>query len=99
MSTHFHGETFDAALDGPRLASQLERVKAVMLHNHDWLTLGELALMAGGSEAGCSSRLRDLRKRRFGSYIVERRRRGDGRRGLHEYRVSEAPPATQERLF
>ena len=43
-----------------------------------------LSPMVGGSEAGISARLRDLRKPRFGGYTVERRR-VDG--GLFEYRI------------
>lgn len=39
------------------------------------------------SETGISARLRDLRKVKFGAYVVERRRRGEG--GLYEYRVTE----------
>lgn len=51
-----------------------------------WRTLRELADRAGGSEAGVSARLRDLRKPEFGAYVVERRRR-EGCANLWEYRV------------
>lgn len=50
-----------------------------------WWSLRELHNLAGGSEAGISARLRDLRKPRFGGYQVERRR-VEG--GLFEYRIS-----------
>jgi hypothetical protein len=83
------GETFDAAMDGPRLAGQLDRVKTLMLDGQ-WRTLRLIAYMVGGSEAGISARLRDLRKAKFGGYLVERRRkpRVVPHAGLWEYRVS-----------
>lgn len=69
----FSGETFDEELDGPRLRTQLERVKWLMLDGH-WRGLLTIARTVGGSEAGVSARLRDLRKEQHGGYIVERRR-------------------------
>lgn len=82
------GETFDPELDGPRLARQLNRVKTLMLDGH-WRTLRQIAYVVGGSEAGISARLRDLRKPKFGGYLVERRRSRDAAAdaGLWEYRV------------
>jgi hypothetical protein len=52
-----------------------------------WRTLEEIRSRVGGSEAAISARLRDLRKDKFGGHIVESRRRGDGSRGLWEYRL------------
>jgi hypothetical protein len=49
-----------------------------------WRTLEGIRSTVGGSEAGISARLRDLRKPRFGGYGVERRRVSGG---LFEYRV------------
>lgn len=83
----FDGETYDPKVDQPRLARQLERVRDHML-TVDWLTLQEIASATGGyPEASISARLRDLRKVRFGSYEVVRRRRGNVKRGHFEYRV------------
>jgi hypothetical protein len=75
-------------LDGARIASLLERVKAHMLSGA-WYTLDELASLVGGSEAGISARIRDLRKPQFGGYNIQRRRRamGPAKGGLHEYRL------------
>lgn len=85
------GATFDPKLDGARLDSQLERVRAVM-RDGLWRTLAEIQrAIGGGSEAAISARLRDFRKIRHGAWKVDRRRRGDPSRGLHEYRV-EPPP-------
>jgi hypothetical protein len=80
----FDGATFDPARDGPRLAGQLARVYAAVKGGR-WWTLADLAAAAGGSEAGVSARLRDLRKPKFGGHRVERRRVGGG---LWEYRVA-----------
>ncbi len=84
----FDGSTFSAPLDGKRLSTQFERVRELM-SDHAWRTLAEIQAAAGGTEASISARLRDLRKVRFGRHTVERRRRGDPRRGLHEYRLAE----------
>lgn len=82
----FDGETYDRAIDGPRLKGQLDRVRAYM-RAHSWVTLEDLQRACGGSQAALSARVRDLRKAKFGGFDVERRRRSDG---LWEYRI--APP-------
>ena len=79
----FDGETFEKNLDGTRLTTQLERVEIIMF-SVGWITLAELAQRTGGSQAGVSARLRDLRKPEFGGYTVVRRRAGGG---LFEYRI------------
>lgn len=94
MNARFDGETFDEVLDGKRLASQLERIKKLM-SDRRWRSLSSIARIIGGSEAGVSARLRDLRKPRFGSYIVQRQRVGET--GLFVYRVWSDP--TQQELF
>jgi hypothetical protein len=50
-----------------------------------WRTLSQIVLHVGGSEAGVSARLRDLRKQKFGAYTVNGRRRSGG---LWEYQVT-----------
>lgn len=86
MAVWFDGETYDPGLDEARIATLLDRVR----HHAPtgWHTLGELVAKCGGSEASVSARLRDLRKDRFGGLRVERRRRGDAKRGVFEYRVT-----------
>lgn len=79
----FDGDTYDAGQDGARLTKQLERVRTLM-SDGQWRTLAQIAAAVNGSEAGVSARLRDLRKRRFGSLQVERKRAD---RGLWMYRV------------
>lgn len=77
--------TYTGALDGDRLTTLLARVIAA-LGPHDWLTLGELKARCGGSEAGISARIREARTRAGGSHVIERRRRGNPKAGLWEYR-------------
>ncbi|MDE2020649.1 MAG: hypothetical protein KGJ13_09965, partial [Patescibacteria group bacterium] len=81
--TMFDGSTYNPELDGPRLSSQLDRVKMLMLDGR-WRTLEYIAKCVGGSEAGVSARLRDCRKLKFGGYKVDRRRRGDPKSGVWE---------------
>lgn len=80
---HFDGCTYDPALDGERLGRQLDRVRDMLLgHRGEWFTLAEMRSVAGGSEAGVSARVRELRQSRHGGCIVQRRRRS---RGTWEY--------------
>ncbi len=83
----FDGETYEAEHDEDRLGTLLTEVKTLMADGV-WRTLAEIQAQVGrGSEAGISARLRDLRKEKFGSCTVERRRRGDPKEGLFEYRL------------
>jgi hypothetical protein len=82
----FDGETYDPAIDKPRLQIQLEAVRALM-RDGKWRTLSEILAGIGGvgSEGGVGARLRDLRKTKFGGLDIERRRRAEAE-GLWEYR-------------
>lgn len=93
----FQGATYSEPHDGARLSSQLWRVK-LCLQSGSWWTLEEIKAHCGGSLPGISARLRDLRKPQFGSYIVERRRRGDPKRGLFEYRLLPPVVGAQQEL-
>lgn len=74
--------TLDMQKDGARLRTQMDRVRSIM-GSGEWFTLNVLALCTGGSEAGVSARIRDLRKE---GRTVERRRI-PGENGLWEYRL------------
>jgi hypothetical protein len=88
---HFDGATYVAPLDHERLSKQLDRVREFMAPGA-WHTLQEISDATGGDpQASVSARLRDLRKEKFGGLVVERRRRGEGRRGLFEYRLAIHP--------
>lgn len=82
----FAGATFDREHDQRRLASLLGRVKDLM-SDGKYRTLLQIKAVVGGSEAGISARLRDLRKEQFGSYLVNRRRRGNPSYGVWEYQL------------
>lgn len=68
----FDGITFDAARDSARLGDQMAAVFDLM-KDGTWRTLQQIAAAVGAPEASVSSRLRDLRKTRFGCHRVERR--------------------------
>lgn len=71
--------------DAERLGRQLDAVRKLM-SDGTWRTLRVISLHTGASEAGASARLRDLRKPRFGGYVVSRRR-VRGTLALFEYQV------------
>lgn len=77
------GSTYNHARDGQRLHKQHNRVLAAMQDGQEH-TLAELAKKTGDPEASVSARLRDLRKPRFGSHVIERRY---VERGLFTYRL------------
>ena len=73
----FDGSTYDAARDEVRLTGQLQNVKQVLSDNR-WHTLSEISQRIGGSEAGISARIRDLRKPKFGNHTIDRQHIGGG---------------------
>ena len=79
----FDGATFQPERDGYRLTRQLDRVKELMLDGQ-WRSLSDITSVVGGSEAGVSARLRDLRKPRNGAFVVNKRYVDDG---LFEYQL------------
>ena len=80
---HRDGATYDHQRDGVRLAMQHNRVLARLRDGQFW-TLKRLAQATGDPEASISARIRDLRKPRFGSHIIERRYL---ERGIWQYRL------------
>lgn len=75
----FDGETYHAPQDCKRLTGQLGAVHETM-SSGEWLSLNDISIRTGKPEASISARLRDLRKPRFGSHVVNRQRskRGGG---------------------
>lgn len=84
----FDGANYDRESDHLRLMKQHDKIRHIMLDG-EWRTLREIANMTGYPESSISAQLRHLRKERFGSYIVSKRRRGDAKMGLFEYHVGE----------
>ena len=86
----FDGPAYEPKHDQARLTGQIQRIyQAVLAASYldQWLTLGELAERTGDPEASISAQLRHLRKPRFGSHVIDKRRRGAERSGLWEYRL------------
>jgi len=79
----FDGLTYDHKRDGERLTKQLEAVRDLMADGK-WRTLKQIADDTNAPEASVGARLRDLRKAKFGSYVIERRYLSHG---LWEYRM------------
>jgi hypothetical protein len=86
VSPRFDGAAYDPALDHDRLSKQLGRVFD-LIRDGRWRTLREMAAATGDPESSISAQLRHLRKPRFGSYVVEKRRRGLPDSGCFEYRL------------
>ena len=84
MRHRFDGSNYDPALDQKRLATQLNRVYFCMIDGQ-WRTLAEIESRTKDPQASISAQLRNLRKERFGSYIINRRRRENA--GTFEYQL------------
>jgi hypothetical protein len=82
----FNGSDYVRAFDVERLQAQMRRVYDAM-SGGEWRTLAEISAATGDPPASVSAQLRHLRKRRFGAFIVNRRRRGEPRAGLWEYQL------------
>jgi hypothetical protein len=86
------GKTYEPTLDYARLGKQMKAVYSLM-RDGQWRTLRQIADLVEAPEASVSARLRDLRKRKFGAFTVERARAVSG---LHWYRlVVDAPQRTE----
>lgn len=82
----FNGSDYDPAMDDKRLTKQHIRIRNLML-DKKWRTLGEISSETSDPEASVSAQLRHLRKKRFGSFVLEKRPSGKRENGLFEYRL------------
>ena len=87
----FDGPNYDAQQDFHRLNGQLQRVKALMLDGKP-RTLSEIADKTNTPLSTVSSRVRDLRKEKNGSYIVLSERIS---RGTYVYWIPASPKCDQ----
>lgn len=84
----FSGSTFSAPRDKSRLNAQLMAVKRLMA-DREWRTCQQIRCLLGlPPDAAVDSRLRDLRKERFGKHIVNSRHIS---KGLFEYQLILSP--------
>jgi predicted transcriptional regulator len=86
MNSGFGGTTFNEKIDGKRLSTQLQAVKTLMVDGL-WRSLKQISREVGAPESSISARLRDLRKPRFGGYVVDRNRVSENG-GTYIYRVA-----------
>jgi histidinol phosphatase-like enzyme len=70
------GFTFTSS-DLDRLNKQAKAVFNVICDG-EWYTLDQIAFCAHAPQASVSARLRDLRKPRFGGFVVQRKNMGGG---------------------
>lgn len=89
-----NGETFENARDRIRLNRQASAVYDLMVDGA-WRSLGMIADMTGEPQASISARLRDFRKKRFGSHVVDRKHLAGG---VWLYRVLPPEPAEEVQL-
>jgi len=82
----FDGVAYDPEFDQIRLTKQYDKVEKLML-DRNWRTLKEISSITKAPEASVSALLRDFRKKRNGSQVVEMRSRGARSKGLFEYRL------------
>ena len=94
----FDGPSYNPALDQVRLTGQIKRIFD-LIKDGKWRTLPEISYETGDPEASISAQLRHLRKTRFGSHVVDKRRRGEETHGLWEYRLTANVPHVQQSLF
>jgi hypothetical protein len=82
----FNGPDYVPELDQSRLGLQHETIRDLMLDG-SWRSLNEIESITGYPAASISAQLRHLRKERFGSYVVLKKRAGEETRGLFVYQV------------
>lgn len=87
FNQRFNGPDYVPEFDKARLTGQIERIYKTMIDGK-WRTLEEIQAATGDPQASISAQLRHLRKERFGSHTVEKRRRGEPSHGLFEYKLS-----------
>ena len=82
----FDGSDYEHEHDFVRLSGQIQRVYDA-IKDGDWYTLDEINKITGDPHASISAQLRNLRKKRFGSYSIEKRYKGNRSRGLWEFKL------------
>jgi hypothetical protein len=83
----FAGHDYVPEVDDERLSDQFHRIFDLM-RDKQWRTLAEIQRLTNDPQASVSAQLRHMRKQRFGSHTVERRRvEGREAEGLFEYKL------------
>lgn len=85
-NAEFSGAVYVAEFDYERLKGQVKEIYDLM-KDGVWRTLQEIELATGYPQASISAQLRNLRKKSFGSQVVDKRRRGEEKNGLWEMQL------------
>ena len=86
FNQRFNGSDYVPKLDQARLTGQIKRIYNLMIDG-EYRTLREIENATNDPQASISAQLRHLRKVRFGSHIINKRRVGDEKQGLFEYQL------------
>lgn len=78
--------TYETRFDKERLTRQMKAL-FLLMKDGSWWTLGELHTQVTGTETGIAASVRAFRKSEYGSHTVNRRRRGEQKRGHWEYQL------------
>tara|TARA_R110000822_G_scaffold29182_1_gene86187 strand:- start:714 stop:1019 length:306 start_codon:yes stop_codon:yes gene_type:complete len=78
----FDGVAYQHERDFERLKNQAERILD-FISDGEWTTLREISAATGAPEGSVSSKLRDLRKAKYGGHTVDIRYAGNG---VYQYR-------------
>ena len=80
------GTTFNEALDGKRVRTQMQVIRDYML-NHDYVTLFDIERDLHYPTSSISAQLRNLKKIQFGEHILEKRRVSIDNAGTWVYKL------------
>jgi hypothetical protein len=83
---HFNGPEYVEEFDIERLTGQIKRVYSCMADG-EWRSLNIIAKITGDPHASISAQLRHLRKERFGSHTINKKRYGDPNHGYFIYQL------------
>jgi len=79
----FDGVDYQPKRDRKRLTGQIQRIYD-LIKDGQYRTLDQIAYDAECPHASASAQLRNLRKPRFGGYVIDRKHMGNG---LYTYRL------------
>lgn len=82
----FDGSDIEDKFDTSRLSKQIRELYD-LIRDGRYRTLSEIKAETGHPESSISANLRNLRKKRFGSFTVNKRRRNLPSAGLWEYQL------------
>ena len=80
------GPAYDPNTDAARIGKQHEVIRDLLLAKRKWWTLAEIERATDYPQSSISAQLRHLRKEKFGSWNVEKRKRGGS--NTCEYRIN-----------